>query len=244
MLDHDDLKWITATLTELNRRLQQVARYSEQAQQQQQGNEHLQRLNAEVELAAKTSQALFDRVTSRVLAGGASAEAEAPAPKPFTVVPSGPGASRRPTPGFPAGEIALVPKAKGSAEVRNPSGERELILVVDDEPEILERASMILEEEGYRVLLAKDGFEALEIYREMQSKIDLIILDFFLPVMDGDAIFDELKAINPAVQVVLSSGFREQTKLGSMLSRGLRGFIPKPYTGEKLLEQVQSIIAP
>ena len=127
--------------------------------------------------------------------------------------------------------------------MRNPSGERELILVVDDEPEILERASVILEEEGYRVLLAKDGFQALEIYRSMPSKVDLVILDFFLPVMDGDAIFDELKAINPTVQVVLSSGFREQTKLGSMLARGLRGFIPKPYTGEKLLEQVQSIIA-
>ncbi len=242
MLDHDDLKWITATLTELNRRLQQVTRYAEQAQQQLKGNETLQRLNAEVELAAKTSQALFDRITSRVLAGGASAD-EAPAPKPFTVVPSGLGASRRPTPGFPAGEIALVPKTEGSAEVRNPSGERELILVVDDEPEILVRASAILEEEGYRVLLAKDGLEALEIYREMQSKIDLIILDFFLQVMDGEAIFDELQAIRPEVQVVLSSGFREQTKLGGMLARGLRGFIPKPYTSEKLLEQVQSIIA-
>ena len=95
MLDYDDLKWITATLTELNRRLQQVARYSEQAQQQQQGNEPLQRLNAEVELAAKTTQALFDRITSRVLTAGTRGEAEAPAPKPFTVVPNGPGATHR-----------------------------------------------------------------------------------------------------------------------------------------------------
>jgi CheY-like chemotaxis protein len=77
----------------------------------------------------------------------------------------------------------------------------------------------------------------------MGKEISRIILDVFLPVMDGDAVFDELKALDPGVQVVLSSGFAEQTKLGSMLARGLCGFIPKPYTTQKLLEQVHSIIA-
>jgi two-component system, cell cycle sensor histidine kinase and response regulator CckA len=88
----------------------------------------------------------------------------------------------------------------------------------------------MLELEDYKVVVAKDGFEALRIYQRMGKEIALIILDFFLPVMDGDVVFDELKAINPNVHIVLSSGFAEQTKLGSMLARGLRGFIPKPYT--------------
>jgi DNA-binding NarL/FixJ family response regulator len=57
-------------------------------------------------------------------------------------------------------------------------------------------------------------------------------------------VFEELKAINPRVNVVLSSGFAEQSKIGVMLAQGLRGFIPKPYTREKLLEQVQSAIEP
>jgi len=92
------------------------------------------------------------------------------------------------------------------------------------------------------VVLAKDGFEALRIYEQMGKRIGLVILDFFLPVMDGDAVFDELKAINPNINVVFSSGFAEQSKLGSMLARGLRGFIPKPYMREKLLGQVGSII--
>ena len=69
-----------------------------------------------------------------------------------------------------------------------------------------------------------------------------MILDFFLPVMDGDAVFDELRALNPEVAVVLSSGFAEQSKLGNMLAQGLRGFIPKPYTRDKLLEQVRSTL--
>ena len=100
----------------------------------------------------------------------------------------------------------------------------------------------MLEFEDYRVITAKDGLEALRIYRQMGKKIALIILDYFLPVMDGDAVFDELKAIDPEVQVVLSSGFGEQATLGGMLARGLRGFLPKPYTHEKLIEQIRSIL--
>jgi len=60
--------------------------------------------------------------------------------------------------------------------------------------------------------------------------------------MDGDAIFDELKAINPNVRVVLSSGFCEQARVGRMLARGLCGFIPKPYTHEKLVEQIRWVL--
>jgi CheY-like chemotaxis protein len=246
MLDHDDLKWLTASLTELNRRLQQVSRFSEQAQQQQKESEPLQLLDVEVELAAKTSQALFDRITSRLLTGGRRGDVLTGAPPNFTVVkPAADAFPPAPTDGeeLGAGEIKIVPKAEGSPIVRNPSGRRELILVVDDEPEVLERASLMLQDEDYRILLANDGLEALQIYRSMPGKIALVILDFFLPVMDGEAIFDELKAIDPNVQVVLSSGFREQTKLGGMLARGLCGFIPKPYSAEKLLDQVRSIIA-
>jgi two-component system, cell cycle sensor histidine kinase and response regulator CckA len=100
----------------------------------------------------------------------------------------------------------------------------------------------MLDFEDYRVVSAKDGPEALRIYRNMGEKIALVLLDYFLPVMDGDAVFDELQAINPQVQVVLSSGFGEQAKLGSMLAHGLRGFIPKPYTHEKLIDQIRLIL--
>lgn len=247
MLDHDDLKWTTVHLTDLNRRLQQISRFSEQAQQETGGSEYLERLAEEVELASKTSQALFDRITSRIMSGAARAAQFSPESPNFKVVPTASARVALQTSvakKIPVGEVAIAPEpTSGRTAIRNPTGRGELILVVDDEPEILERASSMLEGEDYRIVLAKDGFEALQIYRRMEKKISLIILDFFLPVMDGDAVFDELKAINPNVQVVLSSGFAEQTKLGSMLARGLCGFIPKPYTSEKLIDQVRSIIA-
>jgi CheY-like chemotaxis protein len=115
-------------------------------------------------------------------------------------------------------------------------------LIVEDEVQVAELAGEMLTEEGYKVIIAHDGFEAMRIYEKLGKEIGLVILDFFLPVMDGDAVFDELRNANPDVDVVLSSGFAEQSKLGQMLSQGLRGFIPKPYTRAKLLEQVRTIL--
>ena len=93
------------------------------------------------------------------------------------------------------------------------------------------------------MITARDGFQAIEMYRKLRDQIALIILDFTMPAMDGSDVFAELLQINPRVPVVLSSGFAEQTRLQSMLARGLRGFIPKPYTQQKLLSQVRATLA-
>lgn len=264
MLDHEDLKWIATKSTELNSMLQQISRYADLARQHKGEYNYIEMLGERVELASKAAQTLFDRVTSTILEGSTrEASAKASAHLPFTVVPpppdtpvrpaSKPGARSaaktespappppeiRPAPAEAAPNVAAIP---ADIRVLNAKGNRELILLVDDETEISEIASEMLAEEGYKIILAKDGFEALKIYQQVGKQIGLVILDFFLPVMDGDAVFDELRELNPNVNVVLSSGFAEQTKLGAMLAQGLRGFIPKPYTREKLLEQVRSTL--
>src|SRR5947209_6669393 len=123
---------------------------------------------------------------------------------------------------------------------KNPKGSREYILLIEDEAQVAALTVETLVGEGYRVILVQNGFEALKIYRNVGKQIGLVILDFFLPVMDGDAVFDELRMLNPEINVVLSSGFAEQQKISAMLAQGLRGFIPKPYSSEKLLGQVRS----
>jgi CheY-like chemotaxis protein len=240
MLDHDDLKWVATNATELNRLLQQATRLSEQARQHKGEEHYLDLLNEQVEQAFRTSQALFDRITSRILyRAGSEVRTAEPSPRlPGTAAPP---ARTNFSEKIPIGEMKIAAQSD-DPPIRNPKGKRELILVVDDDLELLEVASDMLEFEDYRVILAKDGLEALQIYRQMGKKIALIVLDYFLPVMDGDAVFDELKAIDPGVRVVLSSGFGEQAKLGSMLARGLCGFLPKPYTHEKLIGHIQSII--
>src|SRR6266478_7492961 len=125
---------------------------------------------------------------------------------------------------------------------KNLKGGREYILLIEDEAQVAELTAEALIGQGYRVILAHDGSEALKIYRAVGGQIGLVILDFFLPVMEGDAVFDELRALNPEVDVVLSSGLAEQQKINAMLGQGLRAFIPKPYSSQELLAQVRSTL--
>src|SRR5947207_2414267 len=232
MLHQNDLKWIAKTSTELNTVLQQIARYAD-LMKRHKGDDYIDQLNQQVEIATQSAQALFNRVASKILEDTRSGSPNGPAATSAAPAPAGEAqeSTGERAPGIPS-QIAVL----------NPNGTRELILIIDDEPEIAEFASTILSEEGYKVIVARDGFEALKIFQQIHRQIGLIILDFFLPVMDGDAVFEELKALNPGVNVVLSSGFAEQNKIGAMLAQGLRGFIPKPYTREKLLEQVRSTL--
>jgi len=249
MLDQEDLKWIAATSTELNSILQQVSRYADLARRHRNEQNYIDLLGERVELASKTAQSLFDRVTSQILAGAAKKSAAARKSEAgFTVMPP-PATEEKSTRGSHRTEQKREKEAATSSNgvpagtrVKNPNGAREYILLVEDEPDVADVASEMLAEEGYRVVLAHDGFEALKIYEQMGKQVGLVILDYFLPVIDGDAVFEELKSINPEVNVVLSSGFAEQSKIGSMLAQGLRGFIPKPYGRAKLLEQVRSTL--
>ncbi len=238
MLDHDDLKWMAANVAELNRLLQQIAHSTDKVRQHKAEGPSIEVLAEQVEKAAKTSRALFDCVSSRIGAGEVAPLDRPAGEKTVATSPAHTKVSAK----MPVGEVALMGDDASDPPILNPQGTRELILLIDDDPELLELTGAMLEFEDYRVITAKDGLEALKIYRRMGKEISLVILDYFLPVMDGDAVFDELKAIDPEVQVVLSSGFGEQATLGDMLGHGLRGFLPKPYTHERLIEQIRSII--
>ena len=258
MLNNEDLKWLASSSTELNAMLQQISRYSDLARQHKGEYNYINILGERVEAAAKAAQSIFDRVTSKILEGTTGKFTLGATRTPsFSVVRAAIESTSAPVPEQEVPVISLpkltemVPHKKKSAnaaktpgpqEIKNPQGHRELILIVDDEAQVAELAAEMLAQEGYKVIIAHDGFEALRIYQQMGEQIGLVILDFFLPVMDGDAVFDELRSINPDIAVVLSSGFAEQSKLGNMLAQGLRGFIPKPYSRAKLLEQVRSTL--
>src|SRR5450432_4930148 len=90
MLDHEDLKWIAATSTELNTMLQQISRYADLARQHKGEYNYIEMLGERVELASKTAQSLFDRITSRILEGSALRAKGMPDPSrppEFTIVP-------------------------------------------------------------------------------------------------------------------------------------------------------------
>jgi CheY-like chemotaxis protein len=142
--------------------------------------------------------------------------------------------------------VAGLPQALDSSEAlssSNASSPKKTILIIDDEEFIILFAKDILETAGYRVIGCTDPFEAIEVYKKYMDSITLVILDYTLPIMNGAEVFAELQAIDPKVAVMLSSGYSEQKDVKDMLKRGLHGFLPKPYSVEKLLSSVNASVA-
>jgi CheY-like chemotaxis protein len=123
-----------------------------------------------------------------------------------------------------------------------PLGGRETILVVDDEETIRMLVKDILEEIGYSVLSAGDGFEALELYKEKDGKIGLVILDMTMPGMGGRETFEKLKELNPHVRAILSTGYSEDERARQMLAMGVKAFVQKPYRIDDRASTVRRIL--
>lgn len=126
--------------------------------------------------------------------------------------------------------------------VANITGKRPLIMLVDDEPHVCALTQLMLCDEGYKVVTALDGDQAISIFEKLKPHISLVILDLIMPSMDGEDVFNRLRELDPNISVVLSSGFTDQAKLDRMLAHGLRGTIAKPYTQRRLLGQVREFV--
>ncbi|HQB38238.1 MAG TPA: GAF domain-containing protein [Deltaproteobacteria bacterium] len=116
-----------------------------------------------------------------------------------------------------------------------------IVLLVDDEESIRHMGQAMLELFGFQALTAADGFSALELYNQYKGQITCVILDLTMPHMDGEQTFRELRKIDPNAHVIVSSGYTEQEISGRFASKGLAGFIQKPYQiqeMEKVLKKV------
>jgi PAS domain S-box-containing protein len=116
------------------------------------------------------------------------------------------------------------------------------ILVVDDESALREMAGVILENSGYTVLVAKDGREAVEIFRRDAAKIGAVLLDMTMPVMGGYEAFRLIREIQPRVPIVMSSGYSEGAAREELGSDAVAGFIQKPYTAARLVASIQEAL--
>jgi nitrogen-specific signal transduction histidine kinase/ActR/RegA family two-component response regulator len=116
------------------------------------------------------------------------------------------------------------------------------IMVVDDERFITEITREWLEELGYQVMEASSGQEALALFENHHDAVDLVILDMVMPGMDGGETFDQLKRIDPAVKVLLISGYGLDGKVKAISGKGCHGFIQKPFTILQLSEKIKSIL--
>ena len=133
---------------------------------------------------------------------------------------------------------APTPSASGA------SSRPRRILVVDDEPAARILAQRLFAEAGFEVVTAQSGFDCLTEFRKQPYGFDLILLDLSMPFMDGEETFRRLRRMNPAVVVLLSTGFlgQAQNRIERMLAGGMAGVIRKPHRPDELLAQVNAIL--
>ena len=115
-------------------------------------------------------------------------------------------------------------------------------LLVDDEEIVRSVCSSQLEMLGIEVLVARNGMEGVEVYREKQATIDLVILDLTMPKMDGEKTFTILRQVNPEVKVILASGYAEQELTARFGDEKPSGYLRKPYTIEQLSSVLSDIL--
>ncbi len=117
------------------------------------------------------------------------------------------------------------------------------ILIIDDEDVIRITAKTILEYLGYEVFTARNGKEGLETYKQRSETIDLVILDMIMPEMNGKDCFIAIRAINSMARVIISSGFSKEEDVKELMSRGLAGFIRKPFHTLDLSKIVSEVLS-
>jgi PAS domain S-box-containing protein len=137
--------------------------------------------------------------------------------------------------------LASLPE-KERQDGKEDGGGNETILLVEDEQAILEWVCAVFESKGYKVLTAENGVDAMNLFRQCQSEISVVLTDLGLPRIDGAELFHMMRSINPRVKVILSSGFLEPTAKSELFKAGAKAFLQKPYDPYQALKVVREVI--
>ena len=121
-----------------------------------------------------------------------------------------------------------------SENIHTPRSGNEMILLVEDNGVSRGAIEDILDLQGYRVLCAQNGAEALTLYRNRGAEIDLVLSDMIMPEMSGQELYQALKALDPTVKMVLMTGYPLEEEGRNLLEQGLFAWLQKPFTIDAL----------
>ncbi|HEY9693188.1 MAG TPA: response regulator [Oculatellaceae cyanobacterium] len=142
---------------------------------------------------------------------------------------------------LPSNEALTLSQSVDSTKLLN-KGRGELILVAEDEEPIRNITKTVLEIHGYRVITAAHGAEAIVLYKEYQSEINVVLLDMMMPYMDGSAAIRLLEQINPEVKIIAVSGLASNETMPAINNSCVKTFLPKPYTSTEVLNRLQMVM--
>jgi CheY-like chemotaxis protein len=133
--------------------------------------------------------------------------------------------------------------APGAAPL-TPSGGRSsggLVLVVDDEATVREFSSRALSTLGWRAVTASDGEEGVRAFGEHHRALAGVLLDLKMPGMSGSAAFREMRRLDPAVPILICSGFADNEEVQALVAEGAQGLLEKPFQLRDLARQLERI---
>jgi PAS domain S-box-containing protein len=142
---------------------------------------------------------------------------------------------------LPAAPVSTVPRRETDT-APSPKAHSELILVVDDESAVREVTRRILERQGYRVLAAAEGREALDLYARHRAEIQLVLTDLMMPVMGGDAVIRAMRQQDARLKIIATSGGASRPKTTDTADLHVQAFLQKPCPAETLLETVRAVL--
>jgi CheY-like chemotaxis protein len=118
----------------------------------------------------------------------------------------------------------------------------ETILFVEDEELLRSVVASELESNGYTVHVAVDGREAIDVFKQHQNEISLVLTDMGLPKQTGGDVFLKLRQMNPMIKIILASGFIPQNQKSELLKAGAKEFIQKPYVLAEVLQKIREVL--
>ncbi|MCA9719346.1 MAG: response regulator, partial [Myxococcales bacterium] len=143
--------------------------------------------------------------------------------------------------------LAALARARRSPqhEARPPvaTGQRQVVLVVEDEESVLDTIKTMLEHLSYQVITAANGLEALETYRARRADIALTLSDMVMPNMDGESLFRALRAEDPAMRMILMSGYPLEGRGPELLAQGVVAWLEKPFSVRRLSQVVSAALS-
>jgi CheY-like chemotaxis protein len=140
---------------------------------------------------------------------------------------------------FPTSEKAV--EVAPQEDQRDPFGHG-LVLVVDDDEYVIQAAYVALKSFGYSVIVAEDGYKAVEIFRSRGAEIDLVVLDLTMPGMRGDETLHALRDLRPEVKVLLSTAYDEEETARQVATTDVVDFLQKPYDPNRLAIKVKQLL--
>ncbi len=141
-----------------------------------------------------------------------------------------------------------LPLGEGPPEVQEkrhgdaPRGGSEGILIAEDNEGLREAAKEILESLGYRVILAKDGADAVRVFEENHASIDLVFLDVVMPHLNGPEAYTQMSSIRPNIPVIFTTGYASEATLLSVRSPEKSTVLQKPYGSQHLAQKLREIL--